>query len=312
MHRTLTYSVFLLAGIGLLLTTPTLRSRQGEAKPAYLQVHIPADAELTVDGTRTKQQGELRKFVSPPLAPGQNFFYTFRATWKDGGKEVTRERKVRVQAGTETTVDLRQPDESKEIKEAKPVESKPAESKPVASNPPTSTPPSDDDKAERTPDVIFVPTPQEVVDKMLEMAQVKKGDVLYDLGCGDGRIVVTAAKKYQAKATGYDIDPQRVRESMDNVKKNHVEDLATIKKADIFTLDLKDANVITLYLLPDLNVKLMPQLEKLKPGSHIVSHDFPMRGAKPKEVVHMKAKNDNGVEGDHTIYLWVVPWEKEE
>jgi len=139
----------------------------------------------------------------------------------------------------------------------------------------------------RTPDVIFVPTPQEVVDKMLELAQVKKEDLVYDLGCGDGRIVVTAALKYGCKAKGFDIDPQRIKESLENVAKKNVADLVTIEQTDIFTLDLSDANVITLYLLPSLNVKLIPQLEKLKPGSRIVSHDFDMRGVEPDKVVEM-------------------------
>src|SRR5437867_586088 len=104
------------------------------------------------------------------------------------------------------------------------------------------------DRPNKKPDVIFVPTPQEVVDRMLEMAHVTKDDVVYDLGCGDGRIVVTAAKKYGAKANGFDIDPQRIKESKENVKKNNVEDLATITQADIFELDLSPANVVTLYL----------------------------------------------------------------
>jgi len=169
----------------------------------------------------------------------------------------------------------------------------------------------DDKEQDREPDVVYWPTPQNVVDKMLEMAQVKKDDVVYDLGCGDARILVTAAKKYGCKGYGWDINPVRVKESLENVKTNKVEDLVTVKKGDIFKLDLKDANVVTLYLLPELNVRLIPQLEKLKPGSRIVSHDFDMKGAKPKEVVTLKAKNHMGIEGEHKIYLWVVPWEKE-
>ena len=161
----------------------------------------------------------------------------------------------------------------------------------------------------RSPDVIYVPTPQPVVDKMLELAEVKKGDVVYDLGCGDGRIVVTAAKKFGVKAVGFDIDPQRIRESLENVRKNKVEKLVTIKQDDIFTQDLREANVVTLYLLPSLNVKLMPQLAKLKPGSRIVSHDFDMRGAKPAKVVKFTPEGEN--QREHTIYLWVVPWEKD-
>lgn len=157
----------------------------------------------------------------------------------------------------------------------------------------------------RKPDVIFVPTPQPVVDKMLELAGVTKDDVLYDLGCGDGRIVVTAAKKYGCKAMGYDINPKRVKASLRNVKKNDVGHLAKIEQADIFTLDLSPASVITLYLLPELNVKLIPQLEKLKPGSRIVSHDFDMRGVTPDKVVEL---NEDGE--SHTIYLWTTPLKK--
>jgi SAM-dependent methyltransferase len=163
----------------------------------------------------------------------------------------------------------------------------------------------------RQPDVVFVPTPQKIVEKMLEMAEVKKGDVVYDLGCGDGRIVVTAAKKYGVKAVGFDINPERVKESLDNVRTNKVENLVTIKEADIFTLDLREATVVTLYLLPDLNVKLMPQLEKLKPGTRIVSHDFDMRGAKPVQVETVTVSNDDAQEGDHTIYKWVIPLQKD-
>jgi tRNA G37 N-methylase Trm5 len=155
-----------------------------------------------------------------------------------------------------------------------------------------------------TPDVIFVPTPQPVVEKMLDLAKLKKGETVYDLGCGDGRIVVTAAKR-GAKAKGFDIDPKRIAESKENVKKNKVEKSAEIVHADIFELDLKEADVITLYLLPSLNVKLIPQLDKLRKGVRIVSHSFNMEGVEPDKVESVDA---NGSE--HTIYLWTTPLKK--
>ena len=159
------------------------------------------------------------------------------------------------------------------------------------------------------PDVIYVPTPQEVVDKMLELAQVKKDDLVYDLGCGDGRIVVTAAKKYGCKAVGFDVARKRILESLANVEKNNVGHLVQIEQKDIFTLDLSKADVVTLYLLPELNVKLIPQLEKLKPGSRIVSHDFDMEGVKPDQVVEVTTSDQSW--NEHTIYLWTTPLKKE-
>lgn len=154
------------------------------------------------------------------------------------------------------------------------------------------------------PDVVFVPTPQDVVDKMLELANVQQDDLVYDLGCGDGRIVVTAAKRYGCKAVGYDIDPERVKESLENVDMNNVGDLVRIEQKDIFTLDLSEATVIALYLLPDLNVKLIPQLKELKPGSRIVSHDFGMRGVKPDKLISLFSEEDKE---PHEIYLWTSP-----
>lgn len=158
----------------------------------------------------------------------------------------------------------------------------------------------------RKPDILYVSTPQEVVDKMLEMAKVTKDSLVYDLGCGDGRFVITAAKKYGCKAIGFDISPRRVRESRENVRKNGLEHLVRIEQKDIFTLDLSKADVITLFLLPSLNVKLIPQLDKLKPGSRIVSYNFGMRGVLPEQTVKYTTKDKS----QHTIYLWTTPLNK--
>jgi SAM-dependent methyltransferase len=156
-------------------------------------------------------------------------------------------------------------------------------------------------------DVVFVPTPNDVVMKMLDLAKVSKADLVYDLGCGDGRIVVLAAKKRGARGVGYDIDPQRIRECHANAKQHQVEDLVRFEQEDIFKLDLSRATVVTLYLLPSLNVRLIPQLEKLKPGTRIVSHDFDMKGVKPEQVVTVQSKEDNV---EHTLYLWTTPLKK--
>ncbi len=151
----------------------------------------------------------------------------------------------------------------------------------------------------RTPDVIFVPTPQEVVDEMLKLAKVTKNDVIYDLGSGDGRIPITAAKTYGARGVGIDIDPQRIREATENLKTAGVGDRVKFLNQDLFTTDISEATVVTLYLLPSLNLKLLPKLNKeLKPGTRIVSHAFDMGTAKPIET-----RNVNG----RTVYFWTIP-----
>src|SRR5690606_32577674 len=155
----------------------------------------------------------------------------------------------------------------------------------------------------REPDVIYVPTPALVVDQMLELAQVEEGDIVYDLGCGDGRIVIAAAERYGVRAWGFDIDPARVAEAKDNAKAAGVDHLVTIEERDIFTLDLSPASVVTLYLLPELNVRLIPQLERLKPGSRVFSHDFDMEGVTPRvhETLNLGARDT------HQIFLWHTP-----
>ena len=146
--------------------------------------------------------------------------------------------------------------------------------------------------------VPFVPSPQDVVDKMIELAGVKKGDTVYDLGSGDGRIVIAAAKK-GAKAVGFEIDPDLVKESRDNIRKAGVQELAEIRNQDILTVNLSPASVVTMYLLPDVNLKLKPNLlSQLKPGSRVVSHSFDMGDWKPD-----KTERVNG----RTIYLWTIP-----
>lgn len=156
---------------------------------------------------------------------------------------------------------------------------------------------------QREPDVPYVPTPQPVVDAMLKLANVKKGDVLYDLGSGDGRIPITAAKKYGVRAVGIDINPERIEEANQNAKKAGVTNRVQFRQQDLFQTNLGEASVVTLYLLPDINVKLRPQLFKqLKPGTRIVSHDFDMGEWKPDKVLQVK-----GPTREHTLYYWVVP-----
>jgi hypothetical protein len=152
--------------------------------------------------------------------------------------------------------------------------------------------------------VPYVPTPQEVVDRMLELAQVKKGDVVYDLGSGDGRIVVTAAKKYGVRAIGFEIDPERIKESTENIKKAGVGHLVEIRQQDIRTVDLSPASILTMYLLPEVNLLIRPNIWKqMKPGSRVVSHDFDMDDWKPLKTENMKDSSN----WDHTLYLWHVP-----
>jgi ribosomal protein L11 methylase PrmA len=150
----------------------------------------------------------------------------------------------------------------------------------------------------RRPDVIYVPTPEEVVEAMLQVAKVTKNDVVYDLGTGDGRIPVTAAKKYGARGVGIDIDPQRIKEATENVAKNGVGDRVRIIQGDLFETNISEATVVTLYLLPSLNQKLIPKLNKeLKPGTRIVSHAFDMGDWKPEQELDVNGRK---------VYFWTI------
>lgn len=159
------------------------------------------------------------------------------------------------------------------------------------------------EKKLRAPDSHFIATPHEVVEIMIRLADVRQTDVVYDLGCGDGRIVIAAAKMAGCKAYGFDLDPRMVEISRANVKKENLEAFVTIKQQDIFDLDLSHVSVVALYLFPELNVALIPQLDKMKPGSRIVTHDYGIDGVDPDvtAVVHRKEGKN------HRIFLYTTP-----
>ncbi|MBX9759833.1 MAG: methyltransferase domain-containing protein [Beijerinckiaceae bacterium] len=148
-------------------------------------------------------------------------------------------------------------------------------------------------------DVPFVPTPQQVVDKMLELANVQKTDFLIDLGSGDGRIPVTAAQRFGVRALGVDINPQRIKEANERAQAAAVTNLVEFRQADLFETDISQANVLTMYLLPSVNMKLRPKIwSDMKPGSRVVSHAFDMGDWAPEQKVTVDGR---------TVYLWTVP-----
>ena len=230
-------------------------------KPGTLIVRVPAEAQLEIDGKATKETGEVRRFTAP-AAETHTFIIKVMLS-KTGGS--TRMRQARVQPGQEVEVDLR--------------------------------PGNDQDSSE----IIFVPTPPSVVVEMLEFAGVGKNDVVYDLGCGDGRIVVTAAKKYGARGIGVDIDPVRVKEARELAKKEGVEHLVEIRLGDALAVpDIDKATVVATYMLPEFMARMEPHLRKnLKAGTRIVAHDYPLPNWKPDA-----EKTVHGQSWEHRLYLW--------
>jgi uncharacterized protein (TIGR03000 family) len=278
--RICTIGLALLAGLGLLAALAwtgwriSVVGQQQSSNPipsdkALIRVLLPKDAELEIGGEKTKSTGEERLFLTPPLEPGKTYFYVLKLIHPTNGFKHVRMRVVEFEAGKEVVVDLRP-------------------GKDTASS-----------------EIIFVPTSEEVVMKMLEVAKVSKNDIVYDLGCGDGRIVVLAAKKFGARGVGIDIDPDRVKEALENVKKNGVEKLVEIRLGDALKVhDISRATVVTLYMLPEFNQKVRPILEReLKPGARVVSHDFEVPGWKPDSVVTVSEQNGFR---DHIIYLYTI------
>ena len=200
-------------------------------KTVTVEVYLPKGARLFIEGREMTFQGPMRRFKSPPLPPGK-YTYTIKAIIPGPHGSETVTNRLDVRPGDFESIDLRPPGK-----------------RPRA-------------------DVEYEPTPQKVVDALLRLAKVTSKDVVWDLGCGDGRIPVTAAKEYGCQVRGFDIDPERVKDSLANVHKHGVERLVTIEQRDVFALDLSQGpTVVTLYLLPRLNAKLLPQLRKLPPGA---------------------------------------------
>ena len=163
----------------------------------------------------------------------------------------------------------------------------------------------------RKPDVPYVPTTETAVKAMLELAQVKSSDVVYDLGCGDGRIVIAAAKSYGARGVGIDIDPVRIRQAKRNATQVGVESRVEFREQDLFQADFREATVVTLFLLPAINKRLLPQLQALKPGTRIVSNTFKIGDWKPvRELVVKEDPNDYYYFGSIRLLLWIVPEHK--
>jgi len=148
-------------------------------------------------------------------------------------------------------------------------------------------------------DVPYVPSPEAVVNGMLKLADVHKGDVVYDLGCGDGRIVIAAAKDFGARGVGVDLNPERIHEATENARKAGVSGLVTFREGDLFHANIDEATVVTLYLLPSVNLRLKPKLlRELKPGTRVVSHSFDMGGWKPAKEIEVDGR---------PLYLWIIP-----
>ena len=232
-------------------------------KTVTVEVYLPEGARLFIEGQETRSKGPMRRFVSPPLPPGK-YTYTIKAIIPGPNGPRTVTRRIDVRPGDFESIDLREPGK-----------------RPIT-------------------DVEYEPTPQKVVNALLRLAKVTSKDVVWDLGCGDGRIPVTAAKEYACKACGFDIDPERVKDSLANVRKHGVERLVTIEQRDIFTLDLsKGPTIVTLYLLPRLNAKLLPQLRKLPPGARVISVAHRMADVKPDEQIVVDTEL-----GEIDVYLW--------
>ena len=239
---------------------------QQTRKTIILEFLLPEESRLFIDGEEATVTGAVRKLESAPLPPGK-YAYTIKAIVPGPAGPQTIIRTIEVQPGDFESIDFRP---------RRP--------------------------GQRVPDVIYEPTPQEAVEALLNLAQLKPGDVLWDLGCGDGRIPVTAARKFGIQGRGIEIDPKCLKQAHTNVQEHGVDKLVTIEDRDIFTLDLsRGPTVVTLYLLPSLNARLLPQLQKLPAGSRVLSVGHRMGDIPADQQVTVDTED-----GEYTLYLWRV------
>jgi uncharacterized protein (TIGR03000 family) len=291
MAYVLSCSVLLAGALVAQEKKPEGKPEAGDAKPVNLKVVLPQEEDVTLwindketnkDGS---QSGKLeRKFVSSPLKPGKEYYYTLKVTWEPNNyTKITRERRVRVEPGNSYTIDL-----SKREK---------------------------DDKAD---DIVvrYVPTPDAIVDKLMDMASVGKDDVVFDLGCGDGRMVCRAIAKRGAKrGVGVDIDPERIKDSKKTAKDYKVEDKVVWREGDVLKQidDLEDATVVMLYMGDDIGARLAPILQKrLKPGSRVVSHRFTLGDWKPDKTITVEDPTRTNSEDMVDLHLWTVKERKDD
>jgi uncharacterized protein (TIGR03000 family) len=273
----------LASGVIALAVAPALaqvatKKAKAPADTATVEVTVRVledDAVLSVNGQDVKVAGKERKFRAATVKSGDAHYCEFKVVWEPNNyTQITRMRKLRVEPGKSYVVDLRTRDEK--------------------------TDPKDDIV------VRYVPTPDEVVDKMAELAGVGKEDVVFDLGCGDGRMVCRAVAKFKAKrGVGIDIDPDRVKDSKQTAKQYKVEDSVTFREGDVLKpiKDLPEATVVMLYMGDDIGERISPILQKtLKPGSRIVSHRFLLGDWKPDRTINVQDAD----EIDYELHLWVV------
>ncbi|VTU00842.1 Uncharacterized protein OS=Chroococcidiopsis thermalis PCC 7203 GN=Chro_0526 PE=4 SV=1: Methyltransf_26 [Gemmataceae bacterium] len=258
------------AGVG------TAQEKKAEKAKSKLKITVPQDdAELQIEGKNTKPTGTVREFETPDLDVGKAYEYTFSVTWRPNNyTTLTRTKSVEFKGGTDITVDLTKADA----------------------------------KAPDKAVIRWVPTPDDVVDEMLKLGSVKDGDVVYEPGPGDGRMLIAAVKKGAKKGVGIEIDPKKAAEATENVKKAKLDDKIKIIEGDALKdRDYSEASVVLLYMGNEFNALLRPVLEKqLKPGTRIVSHRFTMGDWAPDKTIDVK-----GADGDeYKLHLWTVKEKK--